>query len=138
MGFKRIGKAIALLLLVVVVCSVFGCGVVKTDEPTEFTVTIHNVTSESFTAWADDTTGDKVVTVKIGETITIPQIKYDTMTAAEIDNRNNDFDGWYYKNKNGAEVKLNVATAFTLENLNVDKYEITLYAKLLATSLGPF
>ena len=146
MRLKKSVIAIAVLLLVFFAFSAFGCGTAKigdTDpdtntEPDSFTVTLHNVTSEDFTAWADGTKGDKIVKVKIGETITIPQMKYNTMTVAEIDNRNNDFDGWYYSDKDGKEVKLDVTKEFTLENLNVDKYEITVYANLRATSLGPF
>ena len=96
----------------------------------KFTVTIRNTTKASFTAWADDTSGDKVVEIEIGGKITIPKIKYDNMSSTDKKNHDYKFSGWYYTDKDGKVKKLDLDTAFTFENLNVDTYEIMVFAKV--------
>ena len=103
-----------------------------------FTVTIGNSTRASGTAWKDDSTGSKIVYVTYGDKLNIPAIKWDDFSEMQKNNEQYYFKGWFYRDKNNVERQFNSNVAFTLENLNVNTYNITIYAKVEAQWAGPF
>ncbi|MBR0190079.1 MAG: InlB B-repeat-containing protein, partial [Clostridia bacterium] len=103
----------------------------------KFTVTINNTTAASFTAWADNTQ-DNTLYVSYGDTLTIPKIKWDNFSETRKNNEDYYFKGWFYRDKNNVERQFDPNVAFTLENLNVNTYNITIYAKVEAQWAGPF
>ena len=125
----------------VVYCSVCGEELSRetiTIDSAVFTVTIKNTTKADFTAWADSSTGDKVVYVKYGEKLIIPEMVYDGMSKTAKDNDDYIFSGWYYRDKNNQERQLDLNTVFTLEGLNVDSNDLTVYAKVRKQWAGPY
>lgn len=125
----------------VVYCSVCGEELSRetiTIDSAVFTVTIKNTTKADFTAWADSSTGDKVVYVKYGEKLIIPEMVYDGMSKTAKDNDDYIFSGWYYRDKNNQERQLDLNTVFTLEGLNVDSNDLTVYAKVGKQWAGPY
>lgn len=117
----------------VVYCSVCGEEISREMVKIErlgFTVILQNKTRADFTAWADGTEGEKTVIVEKGQTLVIPKMVYDNMSSTARNNSDYNFEGWYYKDKTGKETKLDLSVSFTLQNLNVDTYVITVYAKV--------
>ena len=96
----------------------------------KFTIVLQNTTKASFTEWADGTSGDKIVNVEIGGKLVVPNIKYEDMTTAQRNDHDYLFKGWFYKDKNGNEKQLDLNEAITLENLDIEEYEIVVYAKV--------
>ena len=96
----------------------------------KFTIVLQNTTKASFTEWADGTSGDKIVNVEIGGKLVVPKIKYENMTTAQRNDHDYLFKGWFYKDKNGNEKQLDLNEAITLENLDIEEYEIVVYAKV--------
>lgn len=95
----------------------------------KFTIVLQNTTKASFTEWADGTSGDKIVNVEIGGKLVIPKIKYEDMSSVQREHHDYLFKGWFYKDKNGNEKQLDLNEAITLENLDIEEYEIVVYAK---------
>ena len=105
----------------------------------KFTVTIDNTTAASFTAWKDDSTGSKIVYVSIGDKLIIPAIKWDDFSETRKEAENYEFLGWFYRDKDNAERQFDPNAVFTLENLNLNTYNVTLYAKVTEVIwVGPF
>lgn len=96
----------------------------------QFVITLNNSTDANFTAWADGTVGNKTVLVNVGETLTIPAIKWDSYSSYAKESADYSFIGWFYKDKNNTERKLDASTVFSFENLNIDAYQLTVYAKV--------
>ena len=94
-----------------------------------FTVTLDN-TDAGFTAWADGSTGSKTVVVDFGEKLTIPQIVWDTYNSDAKGNSDYYFYGWFYRDKNNVEKNFDPNVTFTFENLNVNTYNIIVYAEV--------
>ena len=46
------------------------------------------------------------------------------------------FEGWFYKDKNGKEKQFDLNKEITLENLNVEEYDIVVYAKVSKQWIG--
>ena len=103
-----------------------------------FTVVLQNTTNAGFTKWADGTVGDKTVLVQIGEKLTIPPIVYDTLSETAKNNDDYAFRGWFYRDKNGTEHKLDLSVDFTFENLNVETFNLTVYARVYKQWAGPY
>ena len=99
-------------------------------QATGFIVILQNKTKADFTAWADGTEGNKTVLVDFNAKLVIPLIVYDSLSETIKQNNDYSFKGWYYKDKDGKETKLDFSVPFTLENLNVETYVITIYAKV--------
>ena len=70
--------------------------------------------------------------------MTIPKIKWDNFSETRKNNEDYYFKGWFYRDKNNVERQFDPNVAFTLENLNVNTYNITIYAKVEAQWAGPF
>ena len=98
----------------------------------------------TLTMWADGSDEeqpvDKVVYISAGETAAgrIPQIKADVMSSSALMNDDYSFSGWYYKDKDDREVKLDENKPFTKTGLNVSSLEITVYAKAYKQWAGPY
>lgn len=103
-----------------------------------FEVIINNTTAAGFTAWADDSTGSKTVYVNVGDKLIIPAIKWDDFNETWKNNEDYEFLGWFYRDKDNAERQFDPNTAFTLENLNLNAYNVTLYAKVRKQWAGPY
>ncbi len=97
----------------------------------QFTVTLNNTTAAGFTAWSDDSTGSKAVLVNVGDKLIIPAIKWDDFSETRKEAENYNFLGWFYRDKDNAERQFDPNAAFTLENLNLNAYNVTLYAKVM-------
>ena len=104
----------------------------------KFTVTVDNTSPSTVTAWADNSTGSKTVYVDYGNKLTIPEIKWDNFSETRKNNEDYYFKGWFYRDKNNEEKPFNPNVAFTLENLNVNTYNVTIYAKVIKQWVGPF
>lgn len=94
-----------------------------------FTVYLDNSSSQSFTEWADGTTGIKTVEVSVGGKITIPKMKWDNLPKDAQDSEDYYVDGWYYRDKNGNEKKIDSNTVFSVENINVEELSVNVYVK---------
>jgi|GEM_PF-4505325 len=105
---------------------------------TRFTVTLNNTTAAGFTAWADDSTGSKAVLVDVGDKLIIPAIKWDGFSETQKEADNYEFLGWFYRDKDNAERQFDPNAVFTLENLNLNTYSVTIYAKVSAQYAGPY
>ena len=97
-----------------------------------YVITFNNTSSDlSITGWADNTTEFKVVIAAYGETVTPPQIKYDTFTPTEQQNSPYYVEGWYYIDNNSNQVLVDFTKPFNVENINnVTGYNITLYVSV--------
>ena len=104
----------------------------------QFTVVINNATDAAFTAWADNSTGSKTVYVSGGNKLTIPAIKWDSYDENQKNSEDYTFKGWFYKDKDDVERQFDSDVAFTLENLNIDNENLTIYAKVKRQWAGPF
>lgn len=96
-----------------------------------FTVVVNNETDKDFTDWADDSTGSKTVYVSVGEKLTIPKMKWDNLSEDQKHDERYGFQGWFYIDKNNVERQLDLNVEITLENLNINAYNVTIYAKVL-------
>lgn len=116
--------------------SFFACnrGVAQVSNITyrenRFEVVINNATLADFTAWADDSTGSKTVYVNVGDKLTVPRIKWDDFSETRKEAEDYEFSGWFYLDKDDAEKQFDLNVAFTFENLNVNEYNVTVYAKV--------
>lgn len=102
----------------------------------KLTITLQNTTKASFTEWADGTSGEKTVKIEIGGKLVVPKIKYEDMSSVQREHHDYLFKGWFYKDKNGQEKQLDLNMALTLENLNIEEYEIVVYAKVRRQWVG--
>lgn len=102
-----------------------------------FTVYLDNSSSQSFTKWADGTTGVKTVEVNVGGTITFPKIVWDNYTYQE--RNNSDYDGvvWLYTDKNGEERELTAQTRFLYDTLNVESAHLNVRVQAVEWA-GPY
>ena len=124
--------------------SAFACNRGETEvsdityRESRFEVVINNATAAGFTAWADDSTGSKTVYVNVGDKLILPAIKWDGFSATQKTNEDYEFLGWFYRDKDNAERRFDPNTAFTSENLNLNAYNVTLYAKVMRQWAGPY
>ena len=101
--------------------------IVLTDD---IIITVNNKTKAEFTAWKDGSVGVKTFTLKQGETLTIPEILYDSYDNTEKNNSEYEFLGWYYKDKNNQEKEFGQSKEIDLGVLNVASNKISVYAKI--------
>ena len=104
----------------------------------QFVITLNNSTAADFTAWADGTKGNKTVLVNVGDKLTIPAIKWESYNTYEKNIADYEFLGWFYKDKDNKEREFNASVALTSENLNIDVYQFTVYAKISYMWAGPY
>lgn len=105
-------------------------------ESDKIKIIVKNATKANFTAWSDGSVGDKVFYINYGETFTVPTIVYDTYDEATKNNDEYIFVGWYYNDKNGTKCEFDQSRLLSLENLNIDSNELTIYAKVRSRWIG--
>ena len=132
----KIHRILALVIALVLCFALAGC-IDSSEQKDGFTVVLQNSTEVGFTAWSDGTDGAKTVFVKTGEKLIIPKMVCDELDEGLTADYDYYFGGWYYKDKDGKERKLDLSTPFTLENLSVISYNLTVYVKVSSQWLGP-
>ena len=101
-------------------------------------VNFDNTSKANYTKWKDDgETG--YAYVDVGGTLTsFPAMRYDDLTSDAKNNETYAFKGWFYKDKDNVEHKLELTTVFTLESLNIASNEFTAYVKVSKQWAGPY
>lgn len=107
------------------------------------TITFDNSSKTNITDWADETSGTKAALCDYGGKVSIPQIRFDVMSAAmQRDSTYSMAEGtgyWYYLNDAGNKVRFDASKAITRENFaDVEDLCLTIYVNPVRQWAGPY